>query len=86
MRGLGLGAVPLLVLLALSQFAGAARGAQRADPGGVPSPPRSAPPEERVEEDRRDEPARAPAPAVRREPSLALLLLLKDAATRWHRE
>lgn len=86
MRGLGLRTYPLLVLLAVSQFAAPARAAERRDTGSGPPPPRSAPPEERVHGERGDEPAPAPAAPSRREPSIALLLLLKDAAARWHME
>jgi hypothetical protein len=95
MMGLGLRAYPLLVLLALSQFAGPDRVEGRGDTGSVPPPPRSAPPEDRVDGGRRRATPRvrdgsgdtAPAPAsAPREPSLALLLLLRDAAVRWHME
>lgn len=85
MMGLGLRAYPLLILLALSQFAGAAHGTERSDTGSVP-PPRAAPPEDRTHGDRHEDTPCAAEPAPQREPALALLLLLKDAAARWHME
>lgn len=84
MRGLGLRWSPLLVLLAVSQFIGAARTGERPEVAGVPLAREAASPEERPDDGGSGETA---LPATHRHaPSPALRLLLHEASVRWHME
>jgi len=83
MRGCEIHSFPLLVLLAVSQFAVPMRSLHDENTNAV-TPTRSTPP---ATARAADEPARAdaspPRAAIERERSAALLLLLETAAERW---
>lgn len=81
MMGLGLRWSPLLVFLAVSQFAGSPRVDERMEVASLPSSPDATSPEKRG--DGEDTTA---LPATPRRTSAALRLLLHEAAVRWHME
>ena len=80
--GLGIRGFPMLALLAVSQFAAPMRSAPREVPRAAPPAPETSPAEASRAEERSHDDAPAPRAAISRERSVALLLLLGDAAAR----